>query len=179
MNGKFEGHISGLFYCEPCSFEAILPTWEKELWPGRKSAIEPTSAMKWFGGIDMSLMQSSASFWRIVQTADGAILGVLSGHFGGLIDATDIGLSAKTSSYRTRGLWVSPSIRRAGAAGMLMTSAFEQARREKCASVWTFPRKSSMPFYESAGFIRVGEWIGENDPGAGEFGPNCYAVAKL
>lgn len=179
MNRKLEGHVSGFFYCESCSFEDILPTWEKELWIGRQSPIEPTSAMKWLGGIDMSLMRSAPSFWRIVQTQDGEILGVLSGHFGGTVMAPSLGIPNLAGSYRTRGLWVSPSIRRAGAAGMLMSAAFDQARKEQCASVWTFPRQSSMSFYESAGFSRVGDWIGKDDAGAGEFGPNCYALAKL
>ena len=170
------GHISGLFYSEPCLFEEILPIWSRELWPGRVSPIESNSAMKWRGGIDMSLMNAPATFWRLVRTGTKptpeTILGVLSGHFGGEIE------SPAERSYRTRGLWVSPEVRRAGGASMLMTAAYDQALKEGCPTVWTFPRESSMPFYESMGFKRVGPWIGENDPGAGEFGPNCYALYR-
>lgn len=133
--------------------------------------------MKWQSGIDMSLMQTVPTFWRLVRTGTEPtpenVLGVLSGHFGGEIN------SPTERSYRTRGLWVSHDVRRAGGASMLMTAAYEQAAKENCKSVWTFPRESSMPFYESMGFIRVGPWIGINDPGAGEFGPNCYAVYRM
>lgn len=176
MNSSKRGHVSGLFYCESCSFKDIEPIWSRELWPGRISAIEPNSAMKWQGGIHMPLMQSTATFWRLVPTdaepTPENILGVLSGHFGGEIE------SPSERSYRTRGLWVSPEVRRAGGASMLMTAAFEQAAQENCPLVWTFPRESSMSFYESMGFKQVGPWIGEDDAGAGEFGPNCYAIYR-
>jgi GNAT superfamily N-acetyltransferase len=166
------GHHGGLFLCESCSFENVADIWARELWPGRISAIEPNSAMKWLGGIDMELMKSNPSFWRVLRT--GETVGVLSGHFGGLVE----GNKGLQRSYRTRGLWVSTEVRRQGVAKLLMQAAFNQAADENCFAVWTFPRESSMPFYESVGFRRVGNWIGVNDPGAGEFGPNCYALVR-
>lgn len=174
---------------EQCPFESILPIWRDQLWPGRKSAIEAHSAMRWLGGIDMSLMSSAVSFWqsRLATTSQATLdnsrslnpIAVLSGHFGGVIDASQFGLSSKEKSYRTRGLWVSSAARRQGVARALMEAAFEQARREECSVVWTFPRESSLPFYNSLGFTQVGAMIGVDDPGAGEFGPNCYAIAKI
>lgn len=156
---------------ERCRFEDVLPVWRNELWPNRQSPIESHSAMKWLGGIDTSLMQSKASFWRF-----GAIspMAVLSGHFGGIIDASCVGLSTNEKSYRTRGLWVPEEMRRHGVARKLMDAAFAQARIDKCLVVWTFPRISSLPFYKSMGFIQVGEKTAD-----GEFGPNCYAIVKL
>ncbi len=146
----------------------------------------------------MELMKAAPTFWRVSypKNSDSAevltkqaspyrqavfdrIIGVLSGHFGGVIDASNVALSTSEKSYRTRGLWVSPEARRSGVAKLLMTAAFEQARREGCSTVWTFPRESSMPFYSSMGFTQVGAMIGINDPLAGEFGPNSYAIAKL
>lgn len=151
--------------------------WSRELWPGRVSPIESNSAMKWLGEIDMSLMQAVPTFWRVVRAPQSKndvvsqTVGVLSGHFGGIVNGH--------RSYRTRGLWVAESVRRHGVAMMLMNAAFDQARSENCDSAWTFPRASSMPFYESVGFKRVGAWVGVNDANAGEFGPNCYALATF
>lgn len=167
--------------CRECRFEDVLPVWSSELWPGRTSAIEPTSAMKWLGGIDMSLMNSKPTFWCVSSEArtnetssDARTIGVLSGHFGGII-STDSGTER---AYRTRGLWVAPESRGKGVARTLMQAAFEQASTENCTLVWTFPRQTSMPFYKSMGFSLVGSWIGNNDPRAGEFGPNGFALAN-
>jgi len=181
--------------CEECRFEDVLHSWSTELWPGRASAIEPTSAMKWLGGIDMSLMKSQPTFWRIINQAQSAgpnvsaqsatpnspdTLGVLSGHFGGWItdESAPLGAEGERRSYRTRGLWVDPKHRGKGFARLLMLAAFKQAKKENCEIVWTFPRKTSMPFYQEMGFKLVGSWIGENDSLAGEFGPNGFALAK-
>lgn len=130
--------------------------------------------MKWLGGIDMTLMSATASFWS-VQLNDGRTVGVLSGHFGGVIE----GEPGVARAYRTRGLWVANDVRRQGVAKLLMEAAFEQARNEKCPFVWTFPRETSMKFYESMKFARVGDWIAIDNPLAGEFGPNCYALTRL
>ena len=53
----------------------------------------------------------------------------------------------------------------------LMNAATAQAKKENCSLIWTFPRESSISFYESVGFKRVGEWVD-----SGEFGPNIYAL---
>ncbi len=172
MSLDSNGHASGLFHVETCEFKDVLPIWERELWPARKSAIETNSAMKWLGGIDMELMKATPTFWRVSYSQDSTgIVGVLSGHFGGIVDGK--------RSFRTRGLCVAEEARRSGVAGSLMAAARDQAKRETCESVWTFPRASSMPFYESMGFRVVGDWLGNDDPGAGEFGPNCFALARF
>lgn len=132
--------------------------------------------MKWLGGVDMALMKSQPTFWRVIDGAQNSAvnssttIGVLSGHFGGWI--------TERRSYRTRGLWVAPDHRGKGLARLLMRAAFEQAIKENCELVWTFPRKASMPFYESMGFELIGSWIDDSDPQAGEFGPNGFALAK-
>ncbi len=159
---------------ESCRFEDVLPIWQTHLWPGRISKIEPNSAMKWLGGIDLELMNAPAAFWWL--RLDARVIGVLSGHFGGLIE---VGGRSGVRSYRTRGLYVDPEFRDLGCANALMKAAFAEARRNRCEVAWTFPRKAAMPAYEKMGFNMVGQWIGENDPGAGEFGPNCFALANL
>jgi GNAT superfamily N-acetyltransferase len=158
---------------EQTTFEEVRAVWAQELWVGRKSPIESTSAMRWLGGIDMTLMDSPASFWaaRASTESSSPIVGVLSGHYGGMIDTS--------RSYRTRGLWVHERFRSQGLARQLIQAATEQALRENCTMLWTFPRQAAMGAYEKLGFQRVGDWIGVNDPGAGEFGPNCYAFKTL
>lgn len=167
---------------ESSNFEEVRPVWASELWPRRKSPIESNSAMRWLGGIEMELMTAPASFWAIRE--NGALIAVLSGHFGGLIPDPEANASGEIPfsllrSYRTRGLWVHPSFRNRGAANALMKAARLQAQTENCTVLWTFPRQSSMPAYEKFGFKMVGGWIGANAVGAGEFGPNCYAYLKL
>lgn len=173
---------------EECRFEDVLPIWQEKLWPGRISKIESNSAMKWLGGIDLELMQAPASFWRIRPLektpgeAETATIAVLSGHFGGLIPAPQVGKSDSAKllrSFRTRGLFVAPEFRGLGAASVIMNAACTEATRSGCEVAWTFPRKIAMPAYEKMGFKMVGNWIGENDPGAGEFGPNCFAQRYL
>ena len=173
---------------EECRFEDVLPIWQTRLWPGRISKIESNSAMKWLGGIDLELMQAPASFWRIrmaeskFKESEPATIAVLSGHFGGIIPATNVenDNSAKLMrSFRTRGLFVAPEFRGLGASSAIMNAAFTEAKRSGCEVAWTFPRKTAMPAYEKMGFKMVGSWIGENDPGAGEFGPNCFAIRHL
>ncbi len=121
--------------------------------------------MCWLGGHDMSLMRAPAHFW-IARRSREHIVGVLSGHFGGIID--------NQRSYRTRGLWVAASVRRSGIASALMSAAVEQAKKDNCTLIWTFPRESSISFYESVGFKRIGEWVD-----SGEFGPNIYALKTI
>ncbi|MBN8539874.1 MAG: GNAT family N-acetyltransferase [Deltaproteobacteria bacterium] len=173
---------------EECRFEDVLPIWQAKLWPGRISKIESNSAMKWLGGIDLQLMQEPASFWRIlvskkkINEPEPSVIAVLSGHFGGLIPAPNVQNSDSANlmrSFRTRGLYVAPEFRGLGAASAVMNAAFTEAKRTGCEVAWTFPRKSAMPAYEKMGFQRVGPWIGEKDPSAGEFGPNCFAIRHL
>ena len=175
VSSETNGHESGPFFCRTCTFADVLPLWKSELWPGRTSPIETNSAMKWLGGIDMTLMSATTTFWSVRNKSDNRIIGVLSGHFGGVIE----GKPGVARAYRTRGLWVADDMRRIGVAKLLMEAAFKQARAEKCPYVWTFPRESSIIFYESMKFVRAGDWIGVDNPLAGEFGPNCYALAQL
>jgi len=183
-NGHSFGNL-GAAVLEECRFEDVLPIWQASLWPGRLSKIESNSAMKWLGGIDLELMKAPASFWRVRLKKENLDVGVLSGHFGGLIDIENHGTGRlaetvrQVRSYRTRGLYVEPKFRAHGASKILMAAALEQAKRETCEVAWTFPRQSTMPVYEKLGFKMVSQWIGENDPGAGEFGPNCYAIRYL
>ena len=40
--------------------------------------------------------------------------------------------------------------------------------------MWTVPRKSAMPAYQSVGFVQQSDWFDD-----GQFGPNCIASKYL
>ena len=166
---------------ETCRFEDVLPLWRDQLWPGRKSPIEPTSAMKWLSGF--SATTEPASYWRItVSTSLPAALehvttvAVASGHFAGIIDGRVVGLPQGIRGYRVRGIWVHPDFRKQGMAHALMQTAMAQALKENCPAVWIYPRKSSFSLYESMGFTKVGDWISNEDAVAQDLGANCFAI---
>ena len=133
------------------TFDDILPIWEKQLWPDRKSAIEPLSAMTWpFEGnpdeYDMSIFSKyDATFFAVSRK--NKIVGVNSGH--------------RTSPmlYRSRGIWVDPKHRREGIAQTLFNLTELQAKQEGCEMVWSIPRKTALSSYTRFGFETVGGYI--------------------
>lgn len=135
----------------------ILPVWQLKLWPNRKSKIEKTSAMTFDGSIDMSFMIEDSLF--LGAFVDDTLVGVNSGHRAGI------------NAFRSRGLYVDPLYRGNGIASSLLARTILIAALHKCTYVWTIPRKSSLPTYERAGFVKCSDWIEEGV----EFGPNCYA----
>lgn len=135
-------------------FENILPIWENELWPNRKSKIEPVSHMMYNGGY--ASINYTPTFWGICENAK--LIAVNSGH--------------RTSKfeYRSRGLWVHPDYRRKGLTKYLFQELYIQAKKEKVVKIWSCPRASALKAYEASGFIKTSDWF---DDGM-EFGPNCY-----
>ena len=132
------------------TFEEILPIWQNELWPDRKSAIETHSAMTWpYDGypneIDMNIFNYEPSFWGLHK--EGKLIGVNSGH--------------KTSDlhYRSRGIWVHPDYRRQRVAQTLFNLLELQAQSEGCEMIWSIPRKTALSSYTMFGFETVGGYI--------------------
>lgn len=162
-------------------FAEIEKLWRDRLWPQRKSAIEPNSAMILGGGIDLSYMNEEPQFWIAEDLQDHTTgelrerpraIGCLSGHFAGVF--TDH--SRKGRLYRSRGLWVDQSRRRRGIARQLMRELIEHARAQDAVAIWTFPRKTAMPFYESMGFRMWSTWLPQQE---GDSDLNCYAILEL
>ena len=58
---------------------------------------------------------------------------------------------------------------------MLLELTISTAKKENCLVIWTMPRKSALPAYESVGFRKIGGWIDEGV----EFGPNCIAIKQI
>lgn len=145
---------------EPSSFQAVKPYW-KALWPGRKSAIEPTSGMQLNGGFDKNYIKFKAYFWE-AKSPMGSTAGVLSGHL------------SSEREFRTRGLYIAPEYRRQGVAHWLLKEAELKALSLGAELMWALPRKTSLTTYENFGFIKVSDWLDHF-----EFSPNCYVVKKI
>lgn len=140
-------------------FKDVKPIWEQELWPNRKSAIEPMSVMTWpFEGspeeYDMSIMEKYEPTFIIVdvEVSDRGVtyrklVGVNSGH--------------RTSDmhYRSRGIWVDPKYRKKGVAQTLFLMTAHQGKIEGCEMIWSLPRKTALSAYTNFGFETVGDFI--------------------
>jgi len=155
------------------TFENIYDIWNEGLWPNRVSKIEDHSALyfdvllwKKYGNVFINkqrekIWEYKPTFWVVRE--NNKVIGANSGF------RTDENI------YRSRGLYVSPEHRGKGVSKMLLKLTIEVAKKEKCEVIWTMPRKSALPAYESMGFRKIGKWIGEGV----EFGPNCIAINEI
>ena len=141
----------------PISFEDILPLWANCLWPNRVSKINPTSCLKFLGGIDMTLKKSRPSFWGF--------------YVGDQLTGVCSGFLSSSTKYRVRGLYVDERFRRQGQAQFLFRACEKQALKESASALWSLPRRSAWGAYERFKFERVSDWLDEF-----EFGPNCFAI---
>ena len=142
------------------TFEETLELW-KELWPDRKSEIEPISAMELKGGINLEILKNNPTFF--IWYEDNKAVGCNSGFQTGY------------GRYRSRGIYVKPEYRGKNIAYELMLATENKAKKEGCKIFWSIPRKQAIAFYESFGFKRVSDWFDEGM----EFGPNCYVVKRI
>lgn len=145
---------------EKCTFNEIKEIWSTQLWPLRKSPIESISWMDPLGNFNSEYARQTPYFWS-VQNSSSQILAVLSGH------------STPGFGFRSRGLWVDPQHRRQGFATKLMKQLILFATDSDHTEVWTLPRISSWPFYESQGFQILKKTEDY------EFGPHYFARLPL
>jgi GNAT superfamily N-acetyltransferase len=155
------------------TFENIYDLWNEGLWPSRVSKIESRSSLSWdarlwegYGNIYITknkerIWKYKPTFW--VARSEGKLIGVNSG------------FKTNDDIYRSRGLYVSPEHRGVGVSKMLLKLTINSAKQGGCRIIWTMPRKSALPAYESVGFRKIGGWIDEGV----EFGPNCIAINEL
>lgn len=141
------------------NFQEILPYWRSELWPGRQSLIEETSAINHIGHIDIKLMGQPRFFWK--AKFDDDIVGVLSGQ----LTASD--------RFRLRGLWVDRVHRSQGIGTELVKIALQKANSLSCRWAWTMPRATTESFYLEKGFQIVCNIEGY------EFGPHSIVEMEL
>ncbi|NBP00412.1 MAG: N-acetyltransferase [Proteobacteria bacterium] len=126
------------------SWKKIYQIWQNHLWPGRLSAIEPTSAMLYIEGHDVRNMESVPTFFGYYL--NNKLIGVNSGHI--CVDG----------SYRSRGLWVDPIYRGQGYGKELLLETIEQGKYEQSNHIWSYPRKTSWTTYQSVGFNLGSKW---------------------
>lgn len=147
----------------PITFEQILPFWQNHLWPGRQSVIEPTSAIQFLGGYDMSLMSVQPYFYSIGVEKDGQeqVVGVTSG------------FKCSESHFRLRGTWIAPQARGRGCGRQLVEAVENKARQSGCQILWTLARKDSAEFYGKLNFQIAAE------TNEFEFGPHYFMAKNL
>lgn len=140
--------------------DTAIDFWKTYLWPDRASAVEPTSAMRLNGGIDMSYMDSTPYF---VGAFDGrTLVGVNSGHATG------------SWIWRSRGLIVVPSHRGYKLGVTLLSNVLCRAKRDGALMVWSIPRVSAYHAYAAAGYVRCSQVFQTETSDS-----NCYAIASL
>ena len=159
--------------CEICTFEDVLPIWDKDLWPNRVSKIESRSSLFWHSSLwegfgNVSITKKQKEIWKYEPTFfcirdNDKIIGVNSG------------FRTEDKVYRSRGLYVDNLYRCQGLSQKLLEATIQQGKREGCSWIWSLPRKTALPAYNKLGFYKVGNWIDEGV----EFGPNCLAIHKL
>ena len=155
------------------TFEDILPYWTNELWVGRVSKIEHMSSLKW--NSYLWFMHGNVEITKDHSIFDKYTPTFFNVKVGDEIIGVNSGFKTDDKIYRSRGLWVKPEHRGNGHSKTLLKQTIEQGRKEGCTYIWTMPRKTALPAYESVGFNKIGGWIDEKV----EFGPNCIAMRKL
>lgn len=142
------------------SFADIFDVWSRRLWPNRTSEITPTSAMTYIGGYDYENMEGEPTFFGYF--IDGALVGVNSGH------------KTMNYTYRSRGLYVFPEHRGKGIGVELLLATIKQAKVENCSMCWSYPRYTSWPTYQKAGFVLTSDWEKSETSDR-----NAYCMIKL
>lgn len=147
------------YHVEACDFGQVLEVWQKQLWPGRISPIEPISCIAENGEINAAILNEKPFFWRAINQ-EGQTIGVISGFKAG-------------QNFRSRGVWVDPKYRNQGIGRLLMNQNQIKAQDLNLKKIWTMPRKSTWSFYEKLGFqiaLEIDKY---------EFGPHYIATLDL
>lgn len=153
------------FSIQEVAFDVVQPIWVNQLWPGRKSPVEPLSSMAYLGGYDMNIKKlyaNEAKFFA-AMTGGGQVAGVFSGH------------PTSDQYYRARGLFVFPDFQNNGVGTALVKAvigAAETAGRSVC---WCIPRATNTLFFEMSGFVSVSDPFNNGV----EFGPNVYMARVI
>lgn len=136
--------------------ETIQELW-KELWPNSENYLRQVSSLTSLFEIDLEQKKSIPIFFGY--------------YFDNQLVGCNSGFTATNNGFCSRGLYVKENFRNKGIAKQLLNYTLEYAKINH-KFVWTLPRVTSLPIYESVGFIRVSEFTHKNM----EFGPNCLAI---
>lgn len=144
------------YYILPIKFKHVLPVWEEHLWPDRKD-ITDRSAMSYLRGINMANMDLPLFCYGAFAGTE--LIGVNTGHL------------CSDSSFRSRGLWVNESHRGNGLGVSLLKATIDKGAELNSPFVWSYPRKTSWPTYEKAGFKLTSKFRKSQTSGANAY---CY-----
>lgn len=150
-----------MYKIKEITFDEILPFW-KILWGHIDFDITPKHQRLLLKGYDESILTNynwKPTFFGFIE--DNEIVGVNSGF--------------KTSDlqYRSRGLYVIPEFRMKGIATQLLQSTYNQAGKEGCKILWSYPRYEAIHVYLKFGFQKVSCFE------TNEFGTNCYVIKRI
>lgn len=123
------------------AFDEILPLRHAVLRPGK-----PVSASVWHRDDDAVHIGA----WQ-----DEALVGCAT-VFADAWDGAD-GYQAEPTAWRLRGMAVDPSRQGGGIGRAVLAAAIEAARGAGAPLIWANARMTAMAFYESAGFMALGE----------------------
>ena len=123
------------------AFKEILPLRHAVLRPGK-----PESASVWDRDDDAVHIGA----WQ-----DDALVGCATVFADGWAGAD--GYPAEPAAWRLRGMAVDPSRQGGGIGRAVLAAAIEAARDAGAPLIWANARMTAMSFYESAGFVAVGE----------------------
>jgi GNAT superfamily N-acetyltransferase len=141
---------------EEISFDEILPFW-KILWSHIDFEITPKHPRDLIKGfIDFD---SIPTFFGAI--VDDKIVGVNSG------------FRTNSITYRSRGLFVIPEYRKRGIATNLLEATYNQAKKESCKVIWSYPRYEAIYVYLNFGFKKMTNF--EKNP----HGTNCYVMRSV
>ena len=143
------------------TFEQILPIWSLDLWPNRRSKIEPVSAIDMDSNIDMDIFNYIENAHYFAAFFEDQIIGVISGHL------------TKPDQCRLRGLYVKPEYRGQGVSKKLIQTELNQAVSLGCTQIWALIRIKNIGLFTKFEFKE--NMLTEKY----EFGPHYIVQRKL
>ena len=142
-------------------FKDVYPIWKNDLWPGRKSSITKTSAIKWRRGINMDYLDRKAFFFGIYGKDD-------------LLIAVCSCFPTEMWEFRMRGLWVHPQYRGRGLSRLLVKKIIDCVFIFGGKKLWSLPKADLKPLYIKFGFSKFYGPVNKF-----EFGPHYWAMMFL
>jgi ribosomal protein S18 acetylase RimI-like enzyme len=125
-------------------FKTIEKIWLEQLWPERKSKIEPISVINSTGQIDMSIQEIAKPKF-------------VAGFDNGKIEGVSSYFMTAGNEWRLRGTWVSENCRGQGIGGKLIGHIFNSiSSTNSSARIWTMARITSISFYQRNDFVKYG-----------------------
>lgn len=140
---------------EEISFDTILSIWKNKLWQKRPSIDSHSAMLIEPGKYDFG--NFLLPIWYFGLFENNKIIGVNSCHL--CVDG----------SMRSRGLWVDNIFRGRGYGKMLLLYAINKAQHCDSNFIWSFPRKTAWPTYNSVGFVLTSDWQASETSDANTF----------